>query len=195
MSTEIYTQDSEAIRIVSAAFPGLPTKQIRIVPFRPMRLDSNWSGGSKDSFVLIDLETFKHAAIPENGTPFSSAPYHIDKLPTNIVVVEHTIFCGKNLGFRIYVNSENLGKYLPAPINLTDDELNVLCCTSRYTSVARLKYSGISQEKWNSVKETLISKGLLKKNGAITDDGRNSIVNVSVMEVQKRLFGGNYYFL
>ena len=193
MRNEIYTQDPEAIRIVNAAFPGLSTNKIRIVPFHPMRLDSNWEGGSKDSYVLIDIATFKHAPIPENGTPFSSAPYHIDQLPMNVVVVQYTIFCGKHLGFRIYVNSENLGKYLPAPIDLTDDELNVLCCTSRYISVARLKYSGISQEKWNSVKEILISKGLLKKNGAITDEGRNAVSNVSVSEVQKRLFNGEYF--
>jgi hypothetical protein len=34
-------------------------------------------------------------------------------MPPNVIVVEHSIFCGKDVGITIYVRPANLAKLLP----------------------------------------------------------------------------------
>ena len=47
-------------------------------------------------------------------------------LPSGVICVEHSIFCGKDVGIRIHVNPENLVSMLPAshPALLPPPELS-----------------------------------------------------------------------
>lgn len=178
-----FTKSPEVLQIARAAFPDYNGSKFAICDFTgPMRLDSNWEGGSRDYYVVLDLATMRHAVIPENGTPFSNGGKieRISELPLNWAVVEHTYFCGKDLGIRIYVRPENLAKWLPAPsatTELTRDQLIVLVATRSLKSFARFDEAhadtGISRLNYDQAKAELIAKGLLKSNGAITDEGRN----------------------
>jgi len=177
----IYSKDPEVIRIAKAAFPSYNGKTFCVSEFTgPMRLDSSWEGGSRSYFVVLDLASLRSITIPENGTPFSNGGKieRISELPVNAAVIEHCLFCGKDLGIRIYVRPENMAKMLPAPtVELTRDQQIVLVATRSLKSFARFdeasSYTAISRVAYDQAKAELIAKGLLKSNGAITDDGRN----------------------
>lgn len=177
----IYSQAPEVKRIAMAAFPDYKGRTFRVETFSgPMRLDSNWEGGSRSYYVILDLVSLRHATIPENGTPFSNGGKieRITELPLNCAVVEHCLFCGKDLGIRIYVSEANLTKMLPAPVELTRDQKIVLVATRSLKSFARFEearsWTGIGKLAYDQAKAELIARGLLKSNGAITDEGRNA---------------------
>jgi hypothetical protein len=82
------------------------------------------------------------------------------------------------LGFTIILNPANFNQMaLPAPIELTVEEKIVLCVTKEYKSNYRLEYSRMNKAKFEEIKQGLIARKFLAKNGAITDEGRNAIGN------------------
>jgi hypothetical protein len=108
------------------------------------------------------------------------------KLVPGLVCVEHSIFCGKDTGITIHVHAENAPKYLPAPVDLTEDEKTVIgytkSCKSSYAGIPNFRFheatrrTKITLDRWEAAKASCIVKGLLNKAGALTIDGRN--VNV-----------------
>lgn len=177
-----YTKAPEVKAVALAAFPHYRGNTFKVSEFAgPMRLDSNWEGGSRNTFVILDLASMRQATIPENGTPFSNGGkiMQISDLPLNCAVIEHTFFCGKDLGITIHARAENLTKLLPSgpAVELTRNQRIVLVATRSLKSFARFdnahSYTGITQSDYETAKTELIAKGLLKPNGAITDEGRN----------------------
>ena len=81
--------------------------------------------------------------------------------------------------------SESITKMLPEKPVLSDDEITVLKYTSSlkssYAGIKNYRFheahrnTGISLDNWNTTKQALIDKKLLRKNGSITADGRNAI--------------------
>ena len=177
MATIYCSNDEYANQIVKAAFPSESGRKIQIAPFSgPMTLESYWSDGSRDYFVVINLATMAHGQIPQNGTAFDPQTFKVSFLPEGYAIVKHTIFCGKDLGFTIILNPENLNKLaLPPAVELTRDEKIVLLVTKSYKSFCRLEYSKMTKEKFEETKLSLIAKKMLAKNGSITDAGRNAI--------------------
>lgn len=181
---KLYTQDNEVKRIALAAFPNYAGKSFSVETFSPTRLDSCWEGGSRDFYRFVNLATLQTVGVPENGTPFSNGGQILkcDVLPFNVAMVRHTVFCGKDLGLTVHVGAENLGKYLPAPVELTLAQRIVLVTTrerkSSYNGQNRQQMAeadcGLPEPEWTKAKAELIAKGLLKANGSITDDGRNA---------------------
>lgn len=184
----IHTDSPEVRAIALAAFPSYSGRKFTVEQFcGPMRLDSCWEGGSRSYFVVLDLVSLRSRAIEENGTPFSNGGKieRISELPLNCAVVEHSIFCGRDMGIRIYVRPENLSALLPAPSEITRDQAIVLVCTSSYKSsyggISDYRFhegrseTGITREAWLQAKAECIAKGLLRSNGSITDAGRNAI--------------------
>ena len=183
----IHTDAPEVRRIANAAFPGYSGRTYKEQALDgPMSLESCWSGGSRDSFVLLNLDTLKTLPIPENGTPYANGgrTYKLEQLPEGAALVQHTIFCGKDLGVTIHVAPENLNRMaLPAPVELTIEEKIVLAYTrgmkSSYNGRNRAQMardeSGLPLAEWERVKAECQRKGWLNKAGAITDAGRNVI--------------------
>ncbi len=192
----IYTDAPEVRAIAAIAFPGYSGKRFRVEPLSGnMRLDSYWSGGSRDYYCLVNMETRQTIPIPENGTPFSNGGqiFTLDNLPLNIALCEHSIFCGKDVGVKIYVHPDNLNRFaLAAPVDLTLAEKIVLAYTrerkSSYNGQNRaqmaLADSGLPLADWETAKAACIGKGLLKGNGAITDAGRNAIGSVQTLNLK-----------
>jgi len=153
-----------------------------------------WSGGSRDYYKAIELATGK--AIPLEGqslAPWDNRSANTITLKPGYAIIEHTIFCGKDLGLTFYMHPENIAALLPAPIELTEIEKLVLTTTRNYKSSyngrdrydmakddASYKQNKIApvfptRAEWEGVKETLAEKGFLTKAGAITPKGRNAI--------------------
>lgn len=183
----IYTDAPEVRKLAAIAFPSYTGRKFRVTPFSgPMRLDSNWSGGSRDWFVFINLVTGQTMPVPENGTPFTDTIGRLTALPENVVLIEHTISCGKDMGITVHVAPENMNRLaLPAPVELTWEEKVVLSATrslkssyngvSNYRQREAMERTGITASEYDTAKASLIGKAMLNRAGAITDAGRNAI--------------------
>lgn len=100
----------EVKQIARAAFPDYTGRKFRVEALAgAKRLDSYWSGGSRNYFVLLSLATMRQVALPQNGTPFDAVgTLELRELPINCALVEHCYFCGKDLGITVYARPENL---------------------------------------------------------------------------------------
>ncbi len=188
--TEYYIDkpDSFFMRIVNATFPSYNGKKFKISTAVPHRLDSYWSGGSRDYFAFYCLPTTNIATVESNHPTFESdKPCKLDELPRGMLLVKHCYFCGKDMGITVYANKEDLTGMLPKSTPVTDNERIVLSYTSKYKStyggVKNLRFveanrsTGVTEEDWNNAKASLIASKHLQKNGAITPKGRNAISN------------------
>ena len=107
-------------------------------------------------------------------------------LSPSFVVVSHSIFQGKDMGLTFYVHPAVAAKMLPAPVELSDLDKTILSATvnykssygglDRYQMAQRDQYGKLfpTREAWELGKESLASRGLLNKAGAITVAGRNA---------------------
>jgi hypothetical protein len=196
MNEAYYTDNPEFKEIALLAFPGYSGRKFKLDTFTgPMNLTSYWDGGSKESYVILNLKTRKSKVVPENGTPYTGKSFRISKLPEGFAVVEHSIFMGKDMGITIFVNPENMAKMLPAPDETPWAEKVVLSATrslkSSYAGIKDYRFheafrdTGITKPEWDKAKESCIQKGLLNKVGAITDKGRNAIGNENLRTLKR----------
>ena len=91
-----------------------------------------------------------------------------------MAVVEHSIFCGKDMGLTLIVPSGRLSALLPSPKHeLTDDQRKLLGIIGSYIPKVRREYAARAGIDFNSTVGELKELGLLRKNGSITPEGRN----------------------
>ena len=150
-----------------------------------------WDGGSRDEYYFVELATGRSVR-PETQ---NLAPWSGDRrgyqgeLPQGVALVCHSIFCGKDSGLTFYIRPDAAAKLLPENVELSEHEKIVLNATRSYKS----SYNGMdryqmaksyaygakreefpSRAQWDEAKQSLISKGMLNKAGAITNKGRNA---------------------
>jgi hypothetical protein len=183
---EMYVKhdDSSVVSIVKAAFPSYSGRTVRLKTLTlPMSVRSYWGGGSRDYYAFVRLGDKKTAAVHSNHPAFEpSQPSEVTSLPPGVVIVEHSIFCGKDHGITIYARPEDLNPaLLAAPMpELSDDEKNCLdkTCGLKNSyggeSNIRFKRSGMTLERWEAAKASLLAKGFINKAGAATNEGRNA---------------------
>lgn len=101
---KVSKKDPVIRKIVEIAYPAYKGRKIALVPQRyPLNCKSYWDGGSRSYFVSINLRDFSKWTAPAQSM-FDKQIDWLDKvnLPDHEVMVEHTIFCGKDLGLRIH---------------------------------------------------------------------------------------------
>ena len=191
-TTHLDPRDPGVQRIVRAAFPSYKGRQVKVTPWtgESFALQGNyWSGGSRNAYVAIDLATLQRLPLPSNDAPGFSAQAEarvdLTKLGPNAAIVEHSVFCGKDMGIEIHTSPTSMAPMLPQAVELTADERTVLDYTaslkSSYGGIKNFRFheanrhEGITLEQWNTAKQALIDRKLLNKAGAITRDGRNAI--------------------
>lgn len=183
MTTQsIALKPSEIRPIIDATFPEYrgPKASVRIqATAEYSAADLSWQDGSitevkalrniNGELVVADLNTTFYGVIPPD-----------------FMLVEHVIFCGKDLGIRCVVSPDSvfLPKLLPAPVELTDDEVLVLSAHAQlksgvYRAAAVGRVAGHDEQQLKVLVETLARRGLLSVNklGAsqITLDGKNAL--------------------
>jgi len=181
-------------RIVNKAFPSYKGRSFELTTVgsdHTFDLDSSWSGGTRSLYNLVSLigtENPWNKVFPigdRNPIQFGGKR-HTFTLPENVVLVEHSIFCGKDHGITVWVRTDNSSNLLPKTTSdLTWAHKVVLVSTGTYkntyagkTNVRFLEANetvGISEEAWETAKSELIEQGLLRSNGSITPDGRNAV--------------------
>jgi len=177
--------------------------------------DLNWSGGSitylKALRVAAPDETLKVLTnigafqVIDLRTVWGSGQGYNGAIPADVMLVEHVISCGKDLGIRCIVSpgSQFMPRLsLPAVVELSRDEVIVLSAHKQlkgghyrddaYARAAEGVHYGpgprppkaFSDKTVAQVIEALAARGLLKvaKNGAsqITVEGRNALESLPV---------------
>jgi hypothetical protein len=148
-----------------------------------------WDGGSRDVFTICRLQDGAAVRFPgQDEAPWGARADRRIELQPGLCVVEDSIFCGKDMGRRIYIHPANAAGMLPAPVELSAIERMVL----EYTATRKSSYMGRNrfqmacddalwnkteaptQAAWNDAVAALQGRGMLDKRGAITTTGRNA---------------------
>ena len=171
------------------AFPNYRGRKYKIDNSgRPVNITSYWSHGSRDYFVIVDLETKKILPIPQNGTIFDGGPIVNDGVivPPGFVIIEHSLAMGQDFGITFHVDPDTAISFLPVPTKINDNEKIVLEFTKQYKNTyagiknyrfyEAAKKVGISRDAWNIASDSLKTAKLLNKAGAITTTGRNALI-------------------
>jgi hypothetical protein len=157
-----------------------------------------WSGGSRDVYSLVELETGAALPLPgQDASPFNGARQEREiPLKPGYAMVRHTTFQGRDLGLTFYIHPANAATLLPAPqealapvqkliLKYTKERKASYNGRDRYDMAADdMRYGGSAiralgvetmptRDEWNAAKESLISGGYLNKAGAITVKGKN----------------------
>lgn len=94
-------------KIIEATFPNYNGRKIKMRAYKPRELHSYWSGGSRDYFALINIQTGSVGHMESNHPFFEAQRSPIGNkfiLPPLCILVMHTIFSGKDLGLTLYIN-------------------------------------------------------------------------------------------
>lgn len=184
----IYTNHPDVIALARRAYPEYSGRKYRVrINEHPINVRSCWDGGSRSYYRFIKLDgTTETIEVPAQSAFDAQIPgAEAVPLQPGLACVEHRIFCGKDMGIQIHIHPANAPKYLPAPMDLSDDERIVL----KYTAHLKNSYGGrtniryteahretqITPERWAAAQKTLIIKKLLDSRGSVTGDGRNAI--------------------
>ena len=170
------TMPEEAARLFRQAFPAYRGQHYKIRGVTAVDLRSYWDGGSRDYFTIVCVDG-RSLPVPVQSA-YDKAVAGADSfiIPDGFAVVEHSIFRGKDLGLTLLVPEQRLAHYLPAETHsLSDEQEVVLYCTATLIPSARRERSGMTRERWDTVKSELVQLGLLRANGSITPEGRNHV--------------------
>lgn len=193
VSFQLDSIDDNTKAIINRCFPDYKGKKVEISDSIPGSMNSYWDGGSRNTWAIYDLDTGKAQHVPSNHPFFESDRprtmndfFGTDELPKNKLLVEHSIFQGKDMGIRIYGHAEKVLPMLHSlPEPVSDHEKTVLKFTrslkSSYAGIKNYRFkeakreTGITESQWESAKQALIDKKLLTKAGAITPRGQNAL--------------------
>lgn len=151
-------------------------------------MDTSWSGGTRSTYLAVELATGRAASLPGNPDPVQFGGNQEGKsidLKPGFMIREHSIFCGKDMGLTFHLLDVDAQKFLPAEEELTKPEKIVLAATAglkasyggikNFRFVEASKDTGIELADWEAAKAALIERKLLNRAGAITVTGRNAI--------------------
>ena len=168
-------------RLARAVFPHYRGRKFSFQVVETVALTGTyWDGGSRSSYGGVSLADYSAATVPQFGGP-TQAPT-VEVTP-GMVVVEHSIFCGRDTGITFYVHPSDAPQLLPEPDSVTEDEKIVLLFTgslkNTYGGRSNVRYTeahsryGITADRWTAAQEALKVRKLLRANGSITPAGRN----------------------
>ena len=191
--------DRSADAIIRRTFPGYSGRKVQVRSTESVAFsDTQWSGGSRSDYRILDLASDKLLSIPEAPFMARSALHEASHaLPAGFVVAEHSRFCGKDIGIILHVNPATLGRLLPSiqSAEVSHDEKIVLTATrtlrSSYGGVKNLRFveakreTGITLERWEAAKQACIDKGLLDTRGAITSAGKNACNGLDLWKLRQ----------
>ena len=178
---EVPFTDPSIAPIVRAAFGSVNSRRnVKVSVKETYHVHDYWSDGSRDECRFVKLDTMQVISA-DQVEAIRNNPYRLPMgdvaLVPGVAVVEHCIFCGKDLGYRVYLHSSNMAPMLAAPqaaADITPEQRRILVNYRSLKSGYRPKYT---QEEL----APLIAKGYLRqsKTGAtgITNEGRAVTAN------------------
>lgn len=161
--------------ICRAAFPNYSGRMFKLRVQETVDVRSYWDGGSRDYFAFVDLATLRASGeLPSMHPAFDPHYRGSDAvaIPDGFACVRHSIFCGKDTGLTIIVNSRTMNpSLLPPSVELSRDQRIVLAATvglkASYGGVKDFRFSeasqetGITRDRWDTAKAECIARKLL----------------------------------
>lgn len=186
---EVPFSTPEILTIVRAAFPEAASRRtVKVEPRTRVHVSDYWDGGSRTytAFVrLADMTSVPSGAIPreacqQNHNPLNLTIAEIELAP-GFALVEHVIFQGKDLGYRVSLHPSNVTPLLTAAPQVEERDRRILAAIRSYKSgpyrveaLARLGFTPADRDR-------LAGAGFLRvsANGAtaITAEGRAACAN------------------
>jgi hypothetical protein len=177
--------DPTVDRIVRAAWPSYNGQHVSARLTDSVRFyGTQWDEGRKRDYAILRLADMQRVEIDEAPFVRHSELHERDhKIPDGFVVVVFND--GPRQSIEIITPPANVSNLLPPPTELSEDERTVLIATrqlkSSYGGVPNYRFHeakrarGITLDRWEAAKASLITKKLLTKAGAITPEGRNAV--------------------
>jgi hypothetical protein len=75
--------------------------------------DTNWGGGTRNYYKFLRTDG-KAVSLTVPAPWKNDIEGQTVEIPDNVMVVEHTIFCGHDLGIRIYLNTNHIPRWITA---------------------------------------------------------------------------------
>jgi hypothetical protein len=187
MTIHLNHKDEVARRIASAVCYSGQKIKVKVVPNdHTFELRSGWSGGSRDTHSILQLDGMK--CIDISNMPVVGNQFNRDSqgftLPEGFAVVTRTMYSGTDLGITVSLLQANATALIAAPVELTKNERIVLAATRSLISRARRENANLPDQVWDATSAALISRGLLAKNKSITPEGRNAIGSMDLRQAQ-----------
>ena len=179
-------ESSMVKNVIKAVFPTINKKEVNIIPsetFTPMC--NYWDDGYRCEYGIVELATLNGIVLP------SSRNNQETKIKPGYVVVKLT-YSGQRKYLTIYCHPSNMPVNLEGPKEeLSQDELAVLYYTASYKSsyAGRSNYrhyeyqsngGKMTETDWDNMKLSLMTKGFLLKNGALSINGKNRAANLNL---------------
>ena len=102
----------DVLPILKASFPGYTGRKFRVVPVERLTLyDLNWSGGTRNQYVAVRFDGSSSHLVPTAPWAEYREGAVVD-IPEDVIVVEHSDFCGSDMGIRIYCHPNRMPKLL-----------------------------------------------------------------------------------
>jgi hypothetical protein len=186
MSTALHHKDPSVRVLLGATWPEFTGQRIEAIPAETITFwGTNWDDGCRRRYKAVDLSTLKTVSVHKDpnwmtGSESYRTPVAIPEGCVVVVLVDSR--CKQHV--EIYAHPSTIQPMLPAPADLTDDEKVVLyytrCLKSTYAGIKNYRFEeggrkrGLTLERWEAAKASLMGKGFLNKAGAITVEGRNA---------------------
>lgn len=98
-------------QICHVAFPSYRGRKWRLEAKEKKSTNSYWDGGSRDTFVVVNLASL--VANPIAGlNPLTHKPDAPVPITPGVCIVEHSIFCGKDTGITIHCHPNDFDSLL-----------------------------------------------------------------------------------
>jgi len=66
--------------------------------------DTNWGGGTRNQYTAINMNTSRASTFYAPAPWINPVEGQSIELPENILVIEHSYFCGRDMGITIYAH-------------------------------------------------------------------------------------------
>lgn len=101
-------------QVIKATYPEWKGRKVFVREATSYQLSDYWSEGSRN-YIKAHILSTGATCSPDDAAlcPFNLAAHATVEIRENVVLVEHSIYCGKDAGITIYVHPSNMPKFLP----------------------------------------------------------------------------------
>jgi len=108
---------ADAWPIAGRAFPDYKGKQFSMRVTSSLTVfDLNWGDGTRNVYKAVELA--EDGVVNSAQVPAPWMHQEVGRtlaIPPGWAVVEHSVFCGKDMGLTLYIHPNDAAKHLPAP--------------------------------------------------------------------------------
>jgi|SRR3990167_758128 len=101
--------------ILKATFPDYKGRKFSIeFRYQLTFYDTNWSGGTRNEYAFIRADG-RQAMLNAPPPWINHYEGQTVGIPQDIIIVQHSMFCGQDCGITLYANPCNMPNWLNAP--------------------------------------------------------------------------------